>query len=71
VRGQIVRRTRPLFYIFFGLVNFWRDVFEFERVLGSFRFVGYRARPRNGEAMSRGTRNATTRAVFAGRLARA
>jgi len=34
VRGQIVRRTRPLFYIFFGLVNFWRDVFEFERVLG-------------------------------------
>ena len=34
MRGQIVRRTRPLFYIFFGLVNFWRDVFEFERVLG-------------------------------------
>jgi transcription antitermination factor NusG len=36
VRGQIVRRARPLFpgYIFFGPVDFWRSVFDSERVLG-------------------------------------
>jgi transcriptional antiterminator RfaH len=36
VRGQIVRRTRPLFpgYIFFGLIDLWRSVFDSERVIG-------------------------------------
>jgi transcriptional antiterminator RfaH len=36
VRGQIVQRARPLFpgYLFFGLIDPWRSVFQSERVLG-------------------------------------
>jgi transcriptional antiterminator RfaH len=36
VRGQIVQRARPLFpgYLFFGLIDRWRSVFQSERVLG-------------------------------------
>jgi transcription antitermination factor NusG len=35
VRGQIVRRARPLFprYIFFGPVDCWRELFELEHVV--------------------------------------
>ena len=34
VRGQIVRRARPLFpgYLFFGLIDLWRNVFDSESV---------------------------------------
>jgi transcriptional antiterminator RfaH len=36
VRGQIVQRAPPLFpgYIFFALCDFWRSVFDSERVIG-------------------------------------
>lgn len=36
VRGQIIRRARPLFpgYIFFALVDAWRSVFDSEYIRG-------------------------------------
>ena len=42
VRGQIIRRARPLFpgYIFFALVDAWRSVFDSEYIRGVFRTVG-------------------------------
>jgi len=37
VRGRIIKRARPLFpgYLFFELIDKWREIFSFDRITGA------------------------------------